>query len=75
MYHPQSQYGKIQSLLESNHCRCGIESKQAGRLLGRECYLELKELDSKLAGKLNYQTGEDLYESCLEALEVLDMSL
>lgn len=72
MYHQNSEFGKLQSLLDSNKCVCG-EDKTYGKSFGYECFKDLKDKNPKLSRNLTFAKGEERLELFLEALEELNL--
>lgn len=72
MYHPNSDYGKLEKLLSGNECICG-SSKIPFKPFCFGCVDELKDKDFPMS-KL-YQSGEKGLDNILEGIEELGFRL
>jgi len=75
MFHPNSDYGKLQKLLDGNTCICDLESKQSGRLLGKNCYAKLLVDNSNLIKRFYHNNVDVRMSRYEEALEILGYSI
>lgn len=75
MYHPNSLYGKLQKLLDSDSCICNIETKKSGKPFGYNCFQRLININYPSINTLRFGSGTELLEEFDAALSELGYAI